>query len=135
MLSLRQYAADALDNAQAGLFIQEIQSILEECVNEKNFKMKFLQAARTFLYVLRFRIKDESFLPKGSREFENILKSLRSAQIYLKRMGQSSRNARVAELILGIEKYMNYEGSANIVALIDELFGDDGKESDDVDDE
>lgn len=135
LLSLREYAADFMEREQANIFVKQILLNMEQCVSARNYEMKFRQLARAFLYILRFRIKEQSFLSASSSIdksiFNKIIKCLETAQNYYRNKGASRKNKLLSELMDEIKKYMYYEGSANIVSLLDELFGEEDKDLED----
>ena len=76
VLYLRECAPEAMERKDADLFVKCIVSKMEDCSNNKNFKMIFMQSVRTFLYLLRFRLKEQDFYHMNHNHIENVLTKL-----------------------------------------------------------
>ncbi len=131
-LQLREFAADALERAQAILFVEKTLLIMNQCVSEKNFKQKFFQAIKLFLYLLRYRIVDKTFLlyenPKDRPLFIQTLDYLESALQYFKKQNRDKHNSAAQLLMEEVKKYMYFKGSQNIVNVLSEFDEDDEDE-------
>ncbi|TWU53213.1 hypothetical protein B188_11780 [Candidatus Brocadiaceae bacterium B188] len=126
ILSLREDAPDIMERSHAEKFVKEALKSMETEANQNRYASKFFQAVRMFLYVLRFRIKDTTFLscdysPTDKQLFDKIINCLREAQRHKK---------DAAELLKEIEKYMEGEGSSiiNIDKGFEEFCSDDEQE-------
>ena len=121
ILSLREYAPDIIERPYAEKFVEHALKIMEGEASNNTYANKFFQAVRMFLYVLRFRIKEPTFLsydlPTDRQLFDKIINCLKEAQRH---------KNRAAELLKEIEKYMKYEGTIiNIDKDFEEFCGDD----------
>ena len=89
-------------------------------------KQSFFQAARLFLYLLRFRVVEHGFLdPENQLDsdlFHRTLKCLKAAEKHFSRYN-SMAGIRAKDLVIGIENFMRYEGSNEILKALDELAG------------
>ncbi|AQU99678.1 hypothetical protein B2D07_02020 [Desulfococcus multivorans] len=125
-LSLRDKSPRAMARTQAKTFTEEAVKILEQESDLGNFERSFFQAARLFLFLLRFRVVDHDFLdpsnPMDSDLFERALKCLKAAENHFSH-SQATGAVRAKELVIGIEKFMRYEGSNDILTALDELAG------------
>lgn len=124
ILSLREYAPDIMERSHAEKFVNHALKIMEEEASNNTYANKFFQAVRMFLYVLRFRIKEPTFLsydsPTDKQLFDKIINCLKESQRH---------KSRAAELMKEIEKYMKYEGTIiNIDKDFDEFCSDDEQE-------
>ena len=133
VLYLRECAPEAMERKDADLFVKCIVSKMEDCSNNKNFKMIFMQSVRTFLYLLRFRLKEQDFLSYESQSyrecFNKIINCLKKAQEYYVRQAQNyyhrirnkRKNELAAEYMEEVKKYMHGVGG-DIIKLERELF-------------
>lgn len=124
MLSLREYAPDVMERKQAEKFVEHALKIMEAAAGQNTYRNKFFQAVRMFLYVLRFRIKEPTFLsydsPTDKQLFDKIINCLKEAQRH---------NNRAAELMKEIEKYMKGIGTIiNIDKDFEEFCSDEEEE-------
>ncbi len=125
ILSLREYAPDIMERSHAEKFVKDALKIMEAEASQNIYANKFFQAVRMFLYVLRFRIKEPTFLsydsPTDKQLFDKIINCLKEAQRH---------KNRAAELLKEIEKYMKREGEPiiNIDEGFEEFCSDDEQE-------
>jgi len=128
LLSLREDSPTAMTPRQAKTFTEEVVKLMEREARVGNYKKKFFQAARLFLFLLRFRVVDQGFLNPDNHSysglFERTIECLRKAEKYFSRSHESGAD-RAKELVIGIEKFMYYEGSNDILKALDELAGVD----------
>ena len=77
------------------------------------------------VYLLRYRENDQTFLGYDNEQdrqlLERIIRCLTAAHDYFRRSGDSSRDRRAAHLMSEIERYMFFEGSPDILEVIDEF--------------
>ena len=138
ILSLREYAPDIyapdiMERSHAEKFVKEALKIMEAEASSNTYASKYFQAVRMFLYVLRFRIKEPTFLsydlPMDRQLFDRIIDSLEKAHQYFQRYGHGRQKTRAVELMKEIEKYMKYEGTIiNIDKDFEEFCIDDEQE-------
>ncbi len=125
-LSLRKNSPKAMTYERAKTFTGEAVKIMEQETRDDNYKNKFFQAARLFLFLLRFRTVKPDFLDPDNKLdsdiFERTLNCLRAAERYFSRANVPGTD-RARELVIGIEKFMRYEGSNDILAILDDLAG------------
>lgn len=123
MLSLREYAPDVMERNQAEKFVEHALKIMEGEASNNTYANKFFQAVRMFLYVLRFRIKEPTFLsydlPIYQQLFNRIIKCLEVAQ---------QQKIQATQLIEKIKKYMQYEGTIIKDKEFEEFCSDDEQE-------
>lgn len=134
ILQFRDYAPDALDKAQAGLIAQQTITLMNECVRNKNFKVKFFQATRLFIFLLRYRLVDRAFMTSDNTNdgplFKQAINCLESAKDYFQQM--NTRNTKAQDLMEELVKYMNYKGTMNIVDILNQVDGEDEGENDET---
>lgn len=133
ILSLREYAPDIMERSHAEKFVNHALKIMEEEASNNTYANKYFQAVRMFLYVLRFRIKEPTFLsydlPMDRQLFDRIIDSLEKAHQYFQRYGHGRQKTHAVELMKEIEKYMKYEGTIiNIDKDFEEFCSDDEQE-------
>jgi len=129
VLELREQALNAMRREDAENFVRQAVINMEECVNRRNFKRKFFQFVKLFLYLLRYRENDQSFLSDSNDQeqelFDRMLSCLESARGHF----QDERNYRTARRVMDLtselERYRIFEGSEDILEVIDELAGSD----------
>ena len=132
ILEFRESAPDALTGAQARLLAEEcIESLLGQ-VEKENYKDKFFELAKFFIYILRYRISDPSFMDCDNEEyaalFETATDGLEGAAGYFRLTpGASKRSERITWLLAEIQRYMRYEGSSEVVSLMDSLIDSKGQ--------
>ena len=126
ILSLRDNGPFAMSRKQAKAFSEESVKMMWREANASRYKQRFFQAARLFLYLLRFREVDRGFLdpdnPSDSELFQRTIKCLRAAEIYFSKSHANGAD-RARDLVIGIEKFMRFEGNNDILTLLDELAG------------
>jgi hypothetical protein len=124
-LELREHAPDAMRKEDAETFVKQVVINLEGCIKVRNFDRKFFQLVKLFLYLLRFREKEQLFLIyDNDREcelFDRILCCLRSAHDHFQNEGIIGKARKVLDLMGELRKYMSFEGSEDILEVIDEL--------------
>lgn len=137
VLQFREYAPDALDRPHVALFVRQVIKLMEECVQAKNYKVKFFQAIRLFIFLLRYRIVDGTFLTEDNAEdrplFKLAIKFLEQSKSYFSKQKQNKKSAAAQHLMEEIEKYMIYKGTENIVSVLNEASGDDEDENGETD--
>jgi hypothetical protein len=98
---------------------------MEGCIKVGNFDRKFFQLVKLFLYLLRYRKKDQLYLLYDDEQepglFDRILCCLKSAEDHFQNEGNLSKARKVMDLTDELRKYMNFEGSEDILEVIDEL--------------
>ncbi|MDD2389228.1 MAG: hypothetical protein PHP23_05790 [Desulfobacterales bacterium] len=128
LLSLREYSPMAMTPRQAKTFTEETVKMMAREACDGNYKQRFFQAARLFLFLLRFRVVVQGFLDpdkySDSDLFERAIECLRKAENHFSRSHESGAD-RARELVIGIEKFMYYEGSNDILTALDSLAGGD----------
>jgi len=126
LLSLREDSPMAMKRVQAKTFTEEAVKKMEQETNSGNYKNKFFNAARLFLFLLRFRVLDQTFLdpdnPLDSNLFERTAKCLKSAERYFSRSNDAGAY-RAKEIVIGIEKFMRYKGNDGILIDLNNLAG------------
>ncbi len=131
VLYLREHAPDAMERNDADLFAKCIMRNMEIFVEDGNYAIAFMQSVRMFLYLLRFRIKEQSFLSYTTSSykklFKDIINCLEKAQEHYRRgfRRRVAQNIRAAEYMKQIEKYMSYEGEGDIIIYERGLFPED----------
>jgi len=135
VLRSRDYAPDAMERHHAMTLVKDALNNMGERARRSNFKVAFRRSTLFFLYLLRFRIKDRSFLSyeiESDRElFKQIITYLEMARRFYKRQGRTRRTEKQAELMEEIKKYMRCEGT-NLMHyfsdIIDEASASDSAE-------
>jgi len=108
---------------------------MEHCVEEENFKQTFFQAVKLFLYLLRYREINQTFLLYNNAQDNGLLdraiRCLEIAKSYVihnpVRFQQAfpTTAGRIAEkasyLLDEIRKYIFFEGSPDIIAVLNEF--------------
>jgi hypothetical protein len=123
VLSMRKDSPLYMEKNQAVAYVNESLRIMEQeaLQNNENFQKNFFQAAGLFLFLLRFRIKDNKFLDADNIDdeelFGRVINCLKIAMNYFsRRPGAGSQRAQI--LLEGIKKFMYYEGSADILKIL-----------------
>ena len=75
VLYLREHAPDAMERNDADLFAKCIMRNMEIFVEDGNYAIAFMQSVRMFLYLLRFRIKEQSFLSYTTSSYKKLFKA------------------------------------------------------------
>jgi hypothetical protein len=129
VMQLRESSPDAMIRPEAETFVEQTLINMEECVKATNFETKFFQAARLFLYLLRYREIDQTFLlydnPQDSQLFDRTIRCLETAQNFFQSKRHDARAEKAANIMGEIKKYMFFEGSPDIIEVINELAGED----------
>jgi len=127
VLSMRENSPMHFTRLQAKTFTEEAVKKMEQEAGVGNYQNKFFKAARLFLFLLRFRVVDQDFLdpdkPLDSDLFERTIHCLRSAENYFSRSNDNIA-LRAKELVIGIEKFMRYEGNNEILIELDRFVED-----------
>jgi hypothetical protein len=83
------------------------------------------QAVKLFLYLLRYREIEQTFLVydnnQNRQSFEKTVHCLEIAQNSFQNARDFTKAAKTADLKEGIKKYMYFEGSPDIVEIMNEL--------------
>ena len=128
VLLLRENAPDAMEKEQAKIFVEYSLENMEDHASRDNYEQVFFQSIKMFVCILRFRVKDPTFLsPRLENEdqiFKRIISCLEKAQEYFRNAGRNNRNIKAGELMEEIIKYMHYEGTANIMDAVNALAGE-----------
>ena len=130
ILELREFGPDALTRDNAKTFMEQALIDMERCAEQQNFKQKFFQAVKLFLYLLRYREIDQDFLryenTKDCEIFNRLISCLEYAKVYFHRQYVSTKNQKVADMIVEIKKYMFFEGRPDfdIVSILNEHVGE-----------
>lgn len=132
LLSLRELAPDAMNRNQAMIFVKVIIERMEEKVKESQFSQVFFQSIRTFVFLLRYRIVDSTFLSYDSKTdksyFERIIFCLNAGIRSLQKVSHTRKSESAQKLLEEIKKYMYFEGSENILNLLEEVIEDGDEE-------
>ena len=148
ILELRESGPHAImTRADAETFVTQALVDMEPYVEEKKFPPKFFQAAKLFLYLLRYREIDQTFLLYNNEqdrqlldrvihcleiaknyvidnpiEFQNALHSRKSRTKRVADLATAKRIAeRAADLLDEIRKYIVFEGSPDILEVLNEF--------------
>ena len=135
VLEMREGAPRAMTNEQAQLFLRQIVSRMRRELGKirrakgQNVFHSFFDAAKLFVYLLRYREKNMSFLSERDEEnseiFAQIIEILDSAKGLFEGKWKRHPNAQKARALIDeIVKYMHFEGTENIVTVLAELAGD-----------
>lgn len=126
LLYVRQDAEQGLTREQAFLFAQEAVNIMILEAEKSNFRNKFFQAVQLFIFLLRFRKKDSTFLdpdnPHDKKLFDKALSCLDKANSFF-RENRGHDADKAISLIEGIKAYMYYEGHDDIIHVLNEFAG------------
>jgi len=156
ILELREGGPHAImTRADAATFVAQALIDMEHYVEEKKFPPKFFQAAKLFLYLLRYREIDQTFLLYNNKqdrqlldrvidcleiaknyvidnpiEFQNALHSRKSSSKRAADLATAKRIAeRAAYLLDEIRKYIVFEGSPDIIEVLNEFAEQDTEDS------
>jgi hypothetical protein len=135
ILELREFGPDALTRAEAETFVKQALITMEHCVEKENFKQTFFQAVKLFLYLLRYREINQTFLLYNNEQDNELLdraiRCLEIAKSYVIDNPVRFRQAflttavRIAEkaayLLDEIRKYIFFEGSPDIIVFLNEF--------------
>ena len=135
ILELREFGPDALTRADAETFVKQALITMEHCVEEENFKQTFFQAVKLFLYLLRYREINQTFLLYNNAQDNGLLdraircleiaksyvldNPVRFQQAFLTTAGRIAEKA--AYLLDEIRKYIFFEGSPDILVVLNEF--------------
>jgi hypothetical protein len=126
VMELRKSGPDAMTRTDAETFVEQALINMEKCVKEQNFEQTFFQAVKLFLYLLRYREIDRTFLLYENEQdrqlFDRAIHCLETAQNSSKRM-HDAKARKAADLMGEIQKYMFFEGSSDIIPVLNELAG------------
>lgn len=126
-LTLMEDSPNAMKAEYSKVFAKEAVKIMKRESVQGNYSKSFFQASRLFLYLLRFRIVQPEFLDPGNvldaDLFEEAVTCLNSAAEYFSRKHNAAAE-RARKIVIGIKKFMHYEGSNDILAALDEQAGD-----------
>lgn len=139
VLQFREYAPDALTPCQAELFTQQtilfIRKTIKTLMEGNQVKgpnpntNKFFQAIRLFIFLLRYRLVEATFLTndnqKGWSPFDQTIEFLELAKHYFSRQERTRRNIAAQQLMDELKKYMNYKGTKPIITVLNEASGED----------
>lgn len=139
ILELREFGPDALTSADAETFVQQVLMTMERCVAETNFKHTFFQAVKLFLYLLRYREINQTFLLYTNAQdnglLDRVIRCLEMAKSYVidnpgrfqqaLRMTAGKIAEKAAYLLDEIRKYIFFEGSPDIIVVLNEFAGQD----------
>ncbi|WP_319526675.1 hypothetical protein [uncultured Desulfosarcina sp.] len=121
VLSLREKSPLAMARKQAEAFCEESVKMMRREANTNRYKQRFFQAAGLFLFILRFRQVDRGFLDpdnlSDSGLFKRAIECLRAAEDHFSRSHEPGAD-RAKELVIGIEKFMRFEGSNDILTSV-----------------
>jgi hypothetical protein len=127
VLELREQALNAMRRENAENFVRQAVINMEGCVNRRDFKRRFFQFVKLFLYLLRYRENDQSFLSDSNDQeqelFDRMLCCLKSAQSHFQEERNFRIERRVMDLTSELERYRIFEGSEDILEVIEELTG------------
>jgi hypothetical protein len=126
-LTLREGSPNALKPEYAKAFVKKTINIMKRESRKDNYAKSFFQAARLFLYLLRFRIVKQDFLdPENILDadlFNEVVTCLNSAAEYFSYRHNAAAE-KTREIIIGIKDFMHYEGNNDILAALDGQIGD-----------
>jgi hypothetical protein len=156
ILELRESGPHAImTRADAATFVAQALGDMEHSVEEKKFTPKFFQAAKLFLYLLRYREIDQTFLlydhTQDRQLLDRVIHCLEIAKNYVidnpiefqhalhSRASRAKRAAdlttakriaeRAADLLDEIRKYIVFEGSPDIIEVLNEFAEQDTEDS------
>jgi hypothetical protein len=126
ILMLRRDGERGLDRNMAQLFAHRaLQRLLKE-QEEKKFKMLYFQMVRLLFYLLRYRkiepLTFDSNLPQTVVAFEEAKKSMITAKESFPKGGKKA--GQIQKLIEGFDRYLRYEGTEDIISVLNELAED-----------
>jgi len=114
-----------MTRTDAETFVEQALINMERCVEQRNFERIFFQAVKLFLYLLRYREIDQTFLrydnERYPQQFDRTTRCLETAHSFFRSQRNYARAQKIADLRDGIEKYMYFEGSPDIIEIINEL--------------
>ncbi|WP_139795742.1 hypothetical protein [Desulfocicer vacuolatum] len=140
LLTLRKNSPLAMKRKEAKVFTEKTVEIMEQeskkfSNNQKKYP-KFFQAALLFLYLLRFRMVDQSFLdgdnPEDRNLFNRAIKCLRTGQCFFSQQNIAGDTAE--KIVTAIELFIYYEGS-DLPADFYELTSDEEEEEEEEEDD
>jgi hypothetical protein len=127
VMELRKSGPDAMTRKDAETFVGLAIINMERCVKGQRLKSEkiFFQAVKLFLYLLRYREVDQTFLrydnEQDRQQFDRTTRCLETAQSLFQSKRDYARAEKTANLREGIKKYMYFEGSSDIIEIINEL--------------
>jgi hypothetical protein len=93
--------------------------MMESEVKMRQFKQLYFQGIKLFFYLLRFRLKDQTFLnPENGADAELFARTINCLEA-----GKTNVAARkkARKLLQDIESYMYFEGTHDIIHVLGEL--------------
>lgn len=125
VMELRKPAPNAMTRTEAETFVEQALSNMERCVRRQEFKQSFFQAVKLFLYLLRYRKIDQTFLryddERDREQFDRTNRCLETARSFFQSKRDYARAEKTYNLREGIKKYRDFEGSPDIIEIINEL--------------
>jgi|GEM_PF-3506148 len=129
LMSLREFSPDALQRIDADMFVRFALGRMQECVEDSRFENVFFQVIKMFLYILRYREIDPNFLSPSVQEdrdlFAAIIRALEAAKKHFNKKRRGRREELAEQLMVEIKNFMYYEGSENIIGLLQEFSADE----------
>jgi hypothetical protein len=155
ILELRESSPHAMTRTAAEIFVAQALIDMEHYVVGNTFPPKFFQAVKLFLYLLRYRETDQTFLLYNDEqdrqlldraihclevakdyainnpiEFQNALHSRKSRASRAAALATAERiAARAAGLLDEIRKYLVFEGSPDIIEVLNEFAEQDTEDA------
>jgi hypothetical protein len=111
VLELRASSPAAMTRTMAETFVEQALRNMEKCIEEDNFKHTFFQALKLFLYLLRYREIDQTFLrydhTRDRHQFERVIQGLDVAR---SRPREFARAEKIAQLRGGNREVYVFRG-------------------------
>jgi hypothetical protein len=143
ILEWRAAGPFAMSAVQANAFLKNsLNRIYETCILKHNYKIVFFENIKLFLYIFRFREADSSFLAPDQKNTKLVVNQMQeyiadaieyfevrlsSARYSIDRQRYKTKIDGLLKIKQGVEKYMNYEGSADVIQVLDEFIAEDGQ--------
>jgi len=131
VMALRTSGPEAMTRPEAATFVAATLCTMEDCVQANNYAQKFSHAAKLFLYLLRYRQVDQTFLVEVNVQdrqlFDRAIGCLESAQRFWQTKGNDLRAEKCTALMQEIKNYMVFQGSPDIIEIlnaVDDLSGE-----------
>ena len=108
-----------LDRSTAVELLNQAVTMMEAEVAARRFLTRYFQGIKLFFYLLRFRLKDHSFMNPENKEdadlFSRTIKCLNAGKTNI-----AARN-KANKLLEDIESFIYFEGAGDIIHVCDEL--------------
>ena len=128
VLMFRKDGEKGLDCNIANLFARRAIERLYIEQKNKNFKILYFQLILLLLYLLRYRRTDPLCFDPSSTQtieiFEEAKSSMAVAKRFFHRTREFGKAKRIQNIIDGFDKYLNYEGTEEVLTVLGGLTGD-----------